>query len=135
MKTIKKTFAELMEIDEIVGVLYTRNPLIRNGRFGYWYTKFYKKNITPITNEIAEKIADNRLDNAMIDKDTNEILYSEDKKSYRIDKEGQKKVNEFQRAIYKEYNEKEFDIIPQISSEVPVELLDEEKKVLKGLVI
>ncbi len=130
-----KKFKELQEIDEIVGGLYKKNPALPNGRFGYWYNKFYKKNVTPILTEIGEKIADIRLDNAMVDEKTKEILYSEDKQSYKITKDGMKKVNEQTRALHKEYEEKEVDVTPMISSEVPVELQEEDKELLKGLLI
>ncbi len=133
---MKKTFKELKEIDIIVGTLYAKNPSIKDGKFGYWYTKFLKKNYNPIQEEINEKISDCQLLNALVDEKTKEILYTDEfQKQYKFDKEGRQRLIDFIRKIDKEYNDKEIEIIPCISSEVPEELFEEDKELLRGLII
>lgn len=129
----KRTFAKLKEIDECVAKLYAKDETLRNAKFGYWYNKFYKKNIAPIVTEIEEKLADCRLENALVDEKTKEILYNGN--AFKYNKEDMQNLVNFNRKIIKEYDEKEFDVIPCISSELPEGLEEEEKDLLKGLLI
>jgi len=134
---IEKTFKELKEIDEIVGGIYARNPKAKEGKFGYAYNRFFSKNIKAIFDEIAEKITDVKVENAMVDKDTKELIYDNTggQKVYKYTKDGMKKLLEEQRKIYKEYDEKKVEIKPYITKDVPEDLLDEEKEALKGCLI
>jgi len=122
-----------LEIDNVVGRLYKKDPTLKNGKFGYGYAKFFKKNIHPIVAEINEEIENCRIDNCLADEKTKEILYTADKQ-FRYDKEGYKKLNEFIRKINKEYAEKEVEVEPYILKDVP-ELLEEEKELLQGILI
>ena len=54
-ETLKKTFEQLKEIDNIVGGLYTKNIKLKDGKFGYAYNKFYVKNIKPLLDEMNEE--------------------------------------------------------------------------------
>lgn len=131
-----KIFKELRDIDQLVANLYTRNETIKKGKFGYYYTKFYKKNIQPTIDEKEEKLADARLENALTDEKTKEVLYTDiTNTAYKFDKEGTKRLIQFNRALQKEYDAKEIEIVPVVSIEIPSELSDEEKEELRGLVI
>lgn len=136
---MKKTFEQLKEIDNIVGNLYAKNPKIKDGKFGYAYNRFYTKNIKPLIDEANEKIQDSRIENAMTDPNTKELLYDlsrgPDQKIFKYTKEGLKKFNEEARKIQKESEAKEVEIKPFFTTDIPTELLDEEKDELVGCLI
>lgn len=133
---MKKTFLELKEIDDCVAKIYAKYPDIQNSKFGYWYKRFFKKNLQPIIGELEEKLADCRLENALVDEKTREVLYTDSsQRTYKFDKEGLKKLLNFNRVLLEEYNHKEFEITPFISSEAPEGLTDEDKELLKGILI
>lgn len=135
---MKKTLEQLLEIDNIVGNLYDKNPKLRDGKFGYAYNRFYVKNIKPILDDMQEKIVDVRIENAMVDEKTKELLREAEEnskiKNYKYTKEGMKKLTKDIREIVKESNAIEVEVIPFITSDVP-EMLDEQKEMLKGLII
>jgi len=137
-ETLKKTFEQLKEIDNIVGNLYAKNPKLRDGKFGYAYNKFYTKNIKPILDEVNEEITDCRIENAMTDPTTKELLYDSsrgpEQKLFKYTKEGLKKFNDEVRKITKKYDAKEVEIIPNFTTDIP-EMFDEEKAELKGCLI
>jgi hypothetical protein len=141
MKTeikITKTFEQLKEIDSIVGNLYQKNPKLKDGKFGYAYNRFYAKNLKPIVDEINEKLTDSRIENAMVDATTKELLYDNsrgpEQKLFKYTKEGMIKFNNESRKIYQDYDKKEVEIIPYFTSDVP-EMLDEQREELKGCLI
>ena len=135
MKIIK-TFSILRQIDEQVALLYQANPLLRNTKFGYVYKRFYEKNYFPLFNELQDKIADEKLNNALVDEKTKEVLYTDStQRAYKFDKEGTRKVIEFIRKIYKDYEIKEVEVFPFISNYIPKELNEEQKELFKGLII
>jgi hypothetical protein len=132
---MKKTISEIREADELVGKLYRDNPDAKKGKFGYAWTKFIKKNLNPIVEDLNDRLADNRVEFALTDKTTKELLYGEDK-NYKYDKEGMKQLLEANRALIKEYDRMEVEIIPFFVKEEDLPaMLDEEKEMLKGLVI
>jgi len=135
---MKKTYAQLKEIDEVVGGLYGKNPKLRDGKFGYAYNRFVTKNVKPLVDEMQEKIMDCRVENAMVDEKTKELLYDraggEQNKLYKYTKEGMKTFMEETRKITKEFDEKEVEIIPFFVSDVP-EMMEEEKEILKGCLV
>jgi hypothetical protein len=136
---MKKTFEEIKNIDNIVGGLYQKNIKLKDGKFGYAYNRFYAKNIKPTLEEVNEKITDARIENAMTDEKTKELLYDSsrgpEQKLFKYTKEGLIKFNDEVRKITKEYDKKEVEIIPFFTSEIPTELLDEEKEELKDYLI
>ena len=135
---MKKTFSELKEIDEVVGALYTKNPKLGDGKFGYAYNKFYEKNVKPINEEIQDKMMDFKIDNAMTDPVTKELLYEKaderGNKAYKYTKEGMKNLIKDQRKFLKEIQAKSVEIKPYITKDVP-EMTEEQKEALKGCVI
>jgi hypothetical protein len=70
----------------------------------------------------------------MVDEKTKELLYNADK-GYKYDKEGMKKLIAFTRDLIKEYDAKEVEVIPFITTDVPEGILEEEKELLTGLVL
>lgn len=133
---MKITFSRIQEIDSLVGRLYAKDPSLKSGKFGYWYNKFVKKNYQPVIDEMAEKILDCQIDNAMVDPETKEVLYTDaSQKNYKFDKEGLRKVVEFGRKLQKKYAAMEIEAVPCVSSEVPDGLEDDEKELLRGLLI
>ncbi len=135
IKTIR-TFKELREIDALVGQLYSKNPNIRNTKFGYAYKKFSQKNYNNLFQEFRDKIDYIRVDNALEDSNTKEVLYSQaDERGFKYSKEGLKKCIAEENKAVEEYNAKEIEIDPYISSVVPEELTEDDKELLKGLLI
>ena len=116
--------------------MYRANPTLTNTKFGYAYKKFVEKNITPTIKEINEKMEDERLDKAMVDEKTKEILYNDStNRSYKYDKQGLKGLLEFSRKLTKEYEEKDIEVIPYISKEVPDELDQNKIDLLIGILL
>jgi len=129
---MNKTLEELLEADRLVAKLYSKEPTLKDGKFGYAWKRFYAKNITPVLTEMQEKTQDAYIDNALEDPKTKELLKDGD--NYKYSKEGMKNLTEQIRTITKEYQAKEIEVEPYISSSVP-EMTDEQKDVLTGLVI
>lgn len=130
-----KTFLELAEIDSIVGSLYKADPKLRETKFGYAYTKFYKKNYEPILNEFKEQLEVVRIDHALEDEKTKAILKDENtSRGYQYSKQGLKDVMNAEKEITKKFEIKEITIEPYISSYIP-EMADEQKEILTGIVL
>ena len=141
MKTQYKT---LLLADRLVAQLYQIDPKLVNTKFGYAWKRFFEKNIQPTMTELNEKIEDLRIDNALTDKTTGEILYtqpdSRGAKEYKFNKDGLKKLTEQARALAKEFEDKEIDVQPYICKELPDIMLEGKKlkedfEILKGLVL
>lgn len=132
----KKTFKELLEVDNVVGRLYQKDPEIRNTKFGYAYTQFHKKNYTPTLEKYQEEILLARIDNALEDEKTKRVL--EDKENIRgfqFSKEGLRNVILKEKELETKWLAMEIEIEPYISKFVPEELSEEDREVLTGLVI
>jgi len=132
---MKKTYKQLREANEIINILFVKNKDIEKTKFGYACIKFIKKNFSPIFTEMQEKLTDFRVENALTDEKTKEILYTSDGKNYKFDREGLKKVIEFNRKLEKEYEAKEFDVESYIAKKDIPELTEDETEILKGLII
>ena len=132
---MKKTFLELLQVDGVVGALYKANPELRESKFGYAYNKFYKDNIQPTSELLAEEINLARIDNALEDEKTKAIIRDEKSpRGYAYSKEGEKAVIAAEKTISQKFEQKEIEIKPYISSYIP-EMTEEQKELLKGLVI
>jgi len=134
---LKKTYLELLEIDAIIAKLFKKNPKLKDGKFGYGYERFFKLNLEKIMNEMEEKRQDIRTENALTDKSTGELLYTDlnnQQRNYRYDKAGMMKMNLEMRVLNKEYENKSYEVIPYFISEMP-EILDEERELLVGCLI
>lgn len=136
---MKKTYKELKEILNTINSILSKDKELEKTKFYYAVDKFFKKNINPIQDEFNEKIADKQLEEALTDKNTGEILYGEaDKKGgrpYKYSKEGLKNLNQYFRELTKEYDAKEYEVVPYISAFKPEGIEEEELELLKGVVL
>lgn len=133
---IKKTYKELREIDNIVGKAYQKNEVLEKSKFGYAYKRFSEKNFIPTVKKHNEQLADVRIDNALEDEKTKEILLDErpNSRGFKYNKEGLKKVMVAEKKLDEEFNVKEIEIEPFICKDVPNDFSEEEIKMMKGLV-
>ncbi len=135
---LKRTFSELQHVDVVVGQIYADFPgLKENTKFSYAYKRFLEKNFQPTLKEFQDAIAFVRLDNALEDEKTKEVLFDSTpgSRGYKYSKEGLRKCMEEEVKMIDKYNAKEIVIEPYISSQVPEGLTKEQTEVLKGLVI
>ena len=132
---MKKTFEELKEIDILHGKLRQIEGF-DNTKFGYCFKKFSDKNIVKAFKEFNEILEDVRIDNALTDKKTAAILYKPNGQ-FEFGKEGLKNVLKKSKELENKWNSKLIEVIPFICKEIPdtVELLDEEKDLIDGVII
>ncbi|MFA5197693.1 MAG: hypothetical protein WC437_04730 [Patescibacteria group bacterium] len=136
MNILIKTFKDLQDIDLLVSNLYSKDKTLEKSKFGYAYKRFIEKNYMPAIKEMQEKLSDVRINNALEDKNTKEILITkENSRGFKYSKEGLKKCVAEERKTVDEFEKKEIEIIPFISSYVPEGLSEEDKELLTGLVI
>jgi len=132
---MKKTFQELQEVDQLIGSLYEKDKTLRESKFGYVYKRFSKKNYIPVVEELTEKIQDIRIENSLEDPQTKQILQDpSNPRGFKFSKEGLKRCIELERQLSKEFDKREIEIIPYISSYMP-ELTDDQKEMLTGLIL
>ena len=135
-KKMTKTFRELIEIDGIVARLYQTDPELKKTKFFYAYQKYYAKSYAPVQEELQTAIQMARINNALEDEKTKEILLDQSNpRGYKFSKDGLRKCIEEEQKIVKEFENREVEIVPYISSLVPEGLTDEEKELLTGVVI
>ena len=134
-----KTFKELQEVDQLVAFLYAKDKTLSQSKFGYAYKRFSEKYYFLFVKELQEKIQDIRVDNALEDKNTKEILIDKDNnRGYKYTKEGLKNCMKLERELLEEYDKKEIEVEPYITSWTGSEytiLTDEEKELLKGIIL
>lgn len=130
-----KTFKELQEVDEMVGQLYQKNPKVKESKFGYAYKRFSDKNYFPILREFQDEIGLCRIENALEDKATKEVLIDRmNPRGYKYTKEGLKKCLEDEKKIIAAWEQKEIEIKSYFTKDIPEELTEENIELLKGLV-
>lgn len=136
-QTLKRTFKDLQQIDFLVGGLYRQYPDIQKTKFGYAYKRFADKNYYPHRDDYNLEISDLRVDNALTDKGTGEILRDMDPNSrgFKFDQKGLKTVMKGEKDLINNWNKKEYDVTPYISSDVPEQLSEEMKDMFDGLFI
>lgn len=133
---MKKTFNELNEIDLVIGELYSKNPTLRDTKFGYAYKRFAENNYIPLYKEMIEAKNNARIDNALEDEKTKEILLDPaSQRGFKYSKEGLKSVIKAEKQIQELFDVKEIEIKPFISSFIPEEITDEQKELLTGILI
>lgn len=134
-----KTFKELQEADMVVGTLYQKNPELKNSKFGYAWKRFTDKNYVPVVREFNEELAGIRVEHAMEDAVTKEILVDRmNVRGFKYTKEGLKAVMKAEKALEENFNSKELEIIPHVTTAIPEEveaLPEEQKELLTGLVL
>lgn len=129
---MQKTFKELREVDQVVAVLYQKDDSLRHTKFGYAYKKFYEKNYYPTLKEMNSEIEDIKIDLALEDPNTHEILKSSGE--FRYSKENLKKLNKSVEAIIEKYENKVIEFEPYVSPYKP-EMTEAQEEVLKGVII
>lgn len=134
-----KTFKELQEADVVVAGLYQKNPDLKNSKFGYAWKRFTDKNYLPLVREFNEDLAGIRVDHALEDPNTKEILIDRmNVRGFKYSKEGLKAVMKAEKALEEKHNAKEVEITPHITTAIPEEveaLAEEQKELLTGLVL
>lgn len=133
---MKKTFKELQEVDQVVAKLYEKYPELRQTKFGYAYTKFLKsKDYEEISKEFNEELVSVRIDNALEDEKTKEVIIDkENPRGFKFSKQGLKKCLEAEKKIIEEFYPKEVEVEPYLSSYIP-DIGDGDKELLKGLIL
>ncbi len=133
---MKKTFKEILEIDSLVGTLYQTNPKLKDTKFGYACKRFCEKNFTPTFEERSQLIVTARINNALEDPQTKALLVDPtSQRGFKYGKEGLIKCIEEEHKIVEEFDKKEIEIKPFISSVIPEGLTQDEKDLLTGAVI
>lgn len=131
-----KTFRELQEVDQLVGTLYQKDENLKDTKFGYAYKRFADKFYIPILKELDEALINVRVEHALEDPVSKEILMdTKTARGFKYSKEGIKKVIEAERNVVKEYEAKAFEVEPFVSSYVPEYLTEEEAEQLKGIIL
>lgn len=132
---IKKTFKELLEIDEVHGKLLQQEGF-ENTKLGYSLKRFSDKNIKKIFTDFNDVKQNIRIDNALVDEKTGALLYHTDGQSFKFTKEGLKRVISSIREATDVWDSKEFDVEPMICTELTgIELTGEDREILKDVVI
>lgn len=135
---MKTTFKKLQEIDSVVAGLYTKNPTLKEGKFGYAYKRFYEKNYEKVLEEYRAELADIRIDNALEDEKTKAILKDLDSRGrgFQYSKESLKAVLKAERGLDEKWNAKEIEVEPFfIKPENLPELTENQVELLKGTII
>ena len=130
---MKKTFAELRDADQLVASLFAKEPALVKSRFGYAWKNFIKKNYDPLFQDFREEIEEARLQNALEDERTHELLLDA-KGGFKFSREGMLNLTREVRKIQKAYDAKVVEIKPVLSPFKP-KLEPEELEMLKGLVL
>ncbi len=131
---MKKTFLELQGIDNMVGELYKVHPELRESKFGYAYKRYSAKTYEPVVKEFRDELEGIRIDNALEDAHTKEIMVDKlNTRGYKYSKEGLKGVIAAENKLIEKYNKKEVEVVPFITSTTPEEISEELKTALTGV--
>ena len=130
-----KTFEDLKEISEVYGRI--SSPEFLKTKLGYAFKRFYEKSMTPIFTDFNDLLQDIRIDNALTNKDTGEILYQPDARNFKYTPEALKIVLNKIKEFTREWDKKEFEVKPFICNEIPsiIEFTEEEKVLLEGVIL
>lgn len=133
---MKITFKQAGEINKSLEHIYAKNPGLEKTKFDYAQKRFFEKNFSKIFNEYNQKLANIRINNALEDKTTGEILLDQmNPREFKYSKEGLIKCLNEEKELENEYNAKEIEVEPFISSFVPEVTTETEKELLTGLLI
>jgi hypothetical protein len=135
-----KKFKELEALDMVMGHLYREDDKLQYSKFGYAYKRFADKAYYPIYKEYVNNLAQIRIDNALEDPVTHEILRTpreEGGRGYRYSKEGTKAVMQAEEELETSWAEKEFEVEPYFApvDSIPTDLAEEHIALMKGLII
>ena len=132
-----KTFKQIREADILVGQLYKTKPELMETKFEYAWKRFIEKNYIPTLKKLQEEVNDARIDNAMEDATTKEILRDQtNPRGYKYTKEGLKAVIKKENEINDRYDLVEIEVEPYIVDEKNLpKLTEEQRDALIGMVI
>jgi len=137
IKTNMKTFKAIREADILVGQLYQATPELMETKFGYAWKRFTEKNYIPTLKKLQEEVNDARIDNALEDAITKEVLRDPTStRGFKYTKEGLKAVIKKENEINDRYELVEIDVEPYIVDKKNLPKLNEEQGLaLVGMVI
>jgi hypothetical protein len=137
-KKCTRTFEELKNIDLVVGAMYKIEPTLRETRFGYGYKRFADKHYYKLNKEYLQKLVDIRIDNALTDEVTKELIIDNNPNSrgFKYGKEGFKALIKAERALEESWDNQVVEIEPYIikKEDLP-KLTDVQKDLFKGILI
>lgn len=134
MKNIK-TYRQLVDLDNMVGGLYQRNPLLKVSKFGYAYKRFADKSLKKVFDLYNEELAMIRIDNALVNEVTKAVILTGIGRGFEYNKEGLKNVIREEIKLSIVWETKEFEIEPYFTKDLPENLSDDEKELMQGIII
>jgi len=137
MSNLKRTIKQIKEADQVVGKLYQTTPGLMDSKFGYGWKRFTENNYLPTLKKLQEEVNDARIDNAMEDPITREVLRDQtNPRGYKYTKEGLKAVIKKENEINDRYDLVEIEVEPYLVAEENLpELTEEQREALVGMVI
>lgn len=133
---MSKTFKDLQDIDQVVGALYQKFPTIKETKFGYAYKRYVDKNYAPLVRDFNEELSALRVDHALEDPNTKEVLIDRmNPRGYKYNKANLKQLMYDEKKLAEKWDAKEVEVKPFISVFVPDELSAEDVELLRGVVI
>lgn len=130
-----KTFKQLQEVDSMIGDLYKEKPKLKDTKFGYAYKRFSDKNYAPAVREFQDELAICRVENALEDPSTKEVLIDRmNVRGYKYSKAGLKACMEQETKIVDKWDVKEIEVIPFYTKDIPAELIEDQIELLKGII-
>jgi len=131
-----KTFKELQEVDVMVGGLYQKNPDLKQSKFGYAYKRFSDKNYVPIAKDFNEELGALRVQFALEDKTTGEVLIDRmNPRGFKYTKQGLTELMAEEKKLAEKYDAMDVEINPFLSKMIPEGLEDDQMEMLSGLVL
>ena len=133
---MKKTYQELVEIDQAVGILYKEDPTLKDKKFGYAYQKTAERSYLKLNKQLSEEMEDARIDFASEDEKTKVILRDENPNSrgYQYSKDNLKLLVKKEREIFNKYLEKEIEFEPYFCNKDSLpELTEYQIELFKGI--
>lgn len=132
---MKKTFKELRDIDLMVGGLYGEFPHLKKTKFGYAYKRFIDKSYQPIFNEFQDEINSCRIDNALENPITKEVMLDkENPRGFKYSRDGLRNCIEQEKKISKNWESREVEVTPFIIPVIPDELNEFQVDQLRGII-
>lgn len=128
-----KTISQIREAETILNREFKKKPELQQGKLAYAWKKFVDKNYTPFLEEVKEKLEDLRIEHCLTDK-AGAILKDENG-GYKFSKEGLRAFNKESSEVLRNFENKEIEVIPFVVKDNPLELIEEELELLKGIVL
>lgn len=127
---IKIKFEKVLEINSAINKKFL-DPTFENTKFGYACKKFIKKNLLKSFQEFDDENEVLKIEHALIDEKTKEILRDE-KGNYKFSKEETLVLMNLRKSLVEKWNDKEIEVEPYIVSDLP-DLTEEEKELFKDI--